>query len=130
MELQRYTPTTEPKIFFAPDKGGAWVKHDDIKHLLSRSPSNAGDAKTSGDGEHCQRCGKSYATYLWHAFPDALWRKVTGKEENGLYCRDCFDAMARDRGIGVLYWTCAEGRFLYAAPEVDTDPKPKEADYD
>jgi hypothetical protein len=52
-------------------------------------------------GERCQRCGRLYRT-VYHA-PDLLWKRVTGKTGNGLYCPHCFDSMAREQGIE-LFW--------------------------
>lgn len=57
--------------------------------------------------EHCQKCGKPY-DYVWRA-DDTLWQRVTGKEEEGLYCIKCFDLMAQEKGAGILYWECSEG---------------------
>lgn len=61
------------------------------------------------EGEKCQICGTNYLA-VWKA-PNSLWLKVTGYEESsGLMCPQCFDALAREKGIG-LYWVCAESEF-------------------
>ena len=57
------------------------------------------------DGGVCERCGKQYDS-LWRA-PDGLWEKVMGTKRgwSGLFCMNCFDKMAQDKGIE-LEWEC------------------------
>ena len=48
--------------------------------------------KTVG-GELCQNCGKRFKI-VWHIFCDEIWKKITGKEEGGILCPECFDSLA------------------------------------
>ncbi len=55
--------------------------------------------------ERCQECEKAYES-IWQA-PDDLWTKIVGVANgSGLFCLQCFDDAARERGI-YLYWECA-----------------------
>ena len=57
-------------------------------------------------GELCMKCNKRYST-VWKT-PDGLWEKVVGfTNESGLMCPNCFDKLAKSRGI-YLYWECSE----------------------
>jgi len=54
------------------------------------------------NAERCQKCKKIYFS-LWMA-SHSVWVKVTGKKSGkGLYCLNCFDKIARSRGIN-LFW--------------------------
>ena len=62
------------------------------------------------EGERCQVCGMNYLI-VWKA-PDSLWLELTGRRDgSGLICPQCFDILAREKGIE-LYWVCAESEFL------------------
>lgn len=56
-------------------------------------------------GEKCEHCGKRYLT-CWLA-PDYVWHAVTGHDEEGLLCPNCFDEMARNKGV-ILAWRVEE----------------------
>jgi len=59
--------------------------------------------------ELCQQCKRRYRI-VWNA-PDDMYRKVTGLEDlSGLFCIECFDDMARSKGIE-LYWSCNKEGF-------------------
>jgi DNA-directed RNA polymerase subunit RPC12/RpoP len=59
--------------------------------------------------EHCATCGRGYM--LWHS-PDPLWQELIG-HYGGTRCPRCFDELATERGI-TLVWTpvvMARGHF-------------------
>jgi len=62
-----------------------------------------------GITEHCATCGRGYM--LWHS-PDPLWQELIG-HYGGTRCPRCFDQLATERGI-TLVWTpvvMARGHF-------------------
>jgi len=69
----------------------------------ARDAAPAPQPAVDAEGEHCQRCGRPYLT-AWLA-PDDLWGAVTGRTDGGgLYCPMCFTALARVRGVELM-WT-------------------------
>lgn len=51
--------------------------------------------------EFCKRCGQRQPL-LWYV-ADELWQEVTG-QKGGVYCPECFDALAESKGI-LLQWS-------------------------
>jgi len=61
------------------------------------------------DGEHCQVCGRSYATC--YQVPDNVWRRISPKgNEGGLLCPPCAATRAHELGID-LWWEAAVNDF-------------------
>lgn len=57
--------------------------------------------------QHCDRCGRSGGNGpIWWDFSNAVWEAVAGNKNghrHGCYCIYCFDTMAAEKGI-VLMW--------------------------
>lgn len=51
------------------------------------------------EGELCQRCGRQYVT--WHAM-QPLWERCRDRA-SGLFCPACFQKLARENGVRVLF---------------------------
>jgi hypothetical protein len=58
--------------------------------------------------EFCKRCGRKQPL-VWHA-PDELWLAVTGQTA-GVFCPECFDALAREKGMAVVWRVLFEYSF-------------------
>jgi hypothetical protein len=72
-------------------------------------------------GEACQECGRPYP--LWTA-DHGLYERVTGNARRangewaaGLFCLDCFDHKARERGITLRWRPEADGVIAHARGE-------------
>lgn len=71
------------------------------------------------DGEHCQNCGRSYAT-VYH-LPDDVWKRISPKgNEGGLLCPPCAAAAAYDAGIN-LWWEAAENEYPTAVAQAQVE---------
>ncbi len=46
---------------------------------------------------------------IWWCESNELWREVTGHEE-GVYCPRCFDVMAKEKGIHLLWFATENWR--------------------
>lgn len=53
------------------------------------------------DGEICGLCGRRVGLVWWA--PDDLWRRLTGWREGGTMCPRCFDGLAAEDRV-VLVW--------------------------
>lgn len=53
------------------------------------------------ESELCQRCGRSYDAFCWHA-RQSLWMTTVGKI-HGLLCPRCFTKMARAAGVVPIF---------------------------
>ena len=61
--------------------------------------------------ECCYRCGIRQPL-VWWCSNDELWREVTNfKEGNGIYCPNCFDRMAKEKGIAIRWLAVEEYKF-------------------
>jgi hypothetical protein len=59
--------------------------------------------------EYCHKCGRISVPVFY--VTDKLWFSVVGYENNGKhFCINCFDKMARQKGINILY-TNFENKF-------------------
>lgn len=106
------------------DERPAW-RADLLTAIDGLRALSAPAASMGEECEHCQSCGRAYAT-VWRA-PDALWANVTGRADGGgLRCPECFEREAAVRGI-VLYWECLANRFP-TAPAASPPPAPEERD--
>ena len=50
---------------------------------------------------YCKRCGKREVPVF--KVSDDLWLNVTGAEHTETYCINCFDKMARNKGIYIVW---------------------------
>jgi len=57
--------------------------------------------------EKCVRCKKKFGL-IWQ-IDDDIWKKVQGENNDNL-CANCFDEMARQKGIE-LYWEATEKEY-------------------
>ncbi len=89
-----------------------WAQENATAVLAAAAPQPNAEAQVGehpeaymDEGEHCQRCGRAYLT-VWRA-SDELWQAVTGRTDGGgLFCPECFEAMAREKRISVYWDAC------------------------
>ena len=58
--------------------------------------------------EKCKRCKKDFES-VWRV-DDEIWKRVQGDGDTGNLCANCFDQIARERGIE-LFWECTEKEY-------------------
>ena len=74
--------------------------------------------------EYCEDCGIKQAL-VWHA-DDKLWLAVTGKV-NGVFCPECFDRRAWDKGIDLSWKPVVEWQSKVSWDRMALPPDPPEA---
>lgn len=74
-----------------------------VKRLIVRYLPRLGERMI----EFCHECGRTQPL-TWMA-DDALWAKAMRRTDGGgIRCPECFDALARKNGVGIVYWTASE----------------------
>ena len=59
--------------------------------------------------EFCHRCGVEQPL-VWWCEDQRLWTEITGCHENGILCPDCFNKLAKNRGLLIKWFPKIEVR--------------------
>jgi hypothetical protein len=51
--------------------------------------------------EFCKRCGCKQPL-VWRA-PDEVWLKINNNQSGGVFCPECFDSLAQEKGISLMW---------------------------